>query len=404
MADRVVPVDVRNVIVTWSEDAPRGAVSKFCREHGVSRSQFYDIWTRAKTEGPVAAMLPRPRPVPVRHRQAVPLEIEELAVRIRKDLIDDGWDGGPVTVRHKLADLGVAAPAASTLARIFSRRGMVTPQPQKRPKTNWRRFEAGCVHECWQLDGFEWRLADKSVFTILQLTDDKSRHPIATRACPGERAVDAMAVVATGIERFQVPCRLLTDNGSAFNQDRLGRRTQLVGWLQRLGCRPITGAPAHPQTQGKNERAHQTLQRWLAARPAPTDLTEAQALLDQFDAQFAIRRHQGLRMRTPAEVLAEGPIAIAPLPPPAAPVRAPATVACQRVIDATGAIAAWAIRINIDYQRRGQAVTAVRSGTVISIFDQHGTHIRTIQLEHGRTYYGNNKPRGPKPKQVSGLA
>ena len=169
MADRVVPVDVRNAIVTWSDDAPRGAVKRFCEEHGVSRSQFYEIRARARAEGPVAAMLPRPRPAPARHRQAVPVEVEELAVTIRKELINEGWDGGPVTVRHKLLDLGIAAPAASTLARIFTRRGMVIAQPQKRPKTRWRRFEAATVHECWQLDGFGWLLLDGTPFTILQL-------------------------------------------------------------------------------------------------------------------------------------------------------------------------------------------------------------------------------------------
>jgi transposase InsO family protein len=327
------------------------------------------------------------------------LEVEELAVRIRKDLIDSGWDGGPVTVHYKLRDLGVAAPAASTLARIFTRRGMVTPQPQKRPKTSWRRFEAATVHECWQLDGFEWHLADGTVFTILQLTDDKSRHPIATRACPGERSAEAIAVVTAGIDRFQVPCRLLTDNGSAFNQDRLGRRTKLVTWLQTLGCRPISGAPAHPQTQGKNERAHQTLQRWLAAQDPPADLEQAQALLDLFDHQFAIRRHQGLGMRTPAEVLTEGPVAIPPLPPQPSPTNPSATQAGRRVVAQTGAIAAWNAIINVGYQRRGQTVIAIRAGSVVSVFDETGTHIRTVHLEPGRRFYGNGKPRGPLPRQ-----
>lgn len=397
MADRVVPVDVRNAIVTWSEDAPRGAVSKFCREHQVSRSQFYEIRARVKAEGAVAAMLPRPRLQPVRHSQAVSVEIEELAVTIRKEQIDAGWDGGPVTVRHKLVDMGVAAPATSTLARIFTRRGMVTPQPQKRPKTRWRRFEAATIHECWQLDGFGWHLVDRTEFTILQLTDDRSRHPIATRACPGERATEAKAVVKTGIDRFQVPCRLLTDNGSAFNQDRLGRRTRLVDWLQSLGCRPITGAPAHPQTQGKNERAHQTLQKWLSARPAPTDLAQAQELLDQFDLEFADRRHQGLNMRTPADVLATEPVAIAPLPPTPAPTAAPATEARHRVVSQTGVITAWNICINVGYQRRTQTVTVIKAGAVVSIFTDNGTHIRTVHLEHGRRFYGNGRPRGPQP-------
>lgn len=397
-------MDVRNAIVSWSEDAPRGAVVRFCREHGVSRSQFYEIRNRARLEGPVAAMLPRARPVPVRHRQAVSIEVEELAVSIRKDLADTGWDHGPLTVRYKLLDLGVAAPAASTLARIFTRRGMVTPQPQKAPRTRWRRFEAATVHECWQLDGFEWHLADGTSFCILQLTDDKSRHPIATRACAGERSVEAIAVVKAGIERFQVPCRLLSDNGSAFNLDRRGQTTELVAWLRSLGCRAVTGSPGHPQTQGKNERAHQTLQRWLGVQDPVDDLAAAQAQLDQFDAEFAQRRHQGLDMRRPAQVLIESPVAIPPLPP-AAPEPAPtATTARQARVSATGAIAIANAIINVGYQRRGQNVTAIRSGTVINTFDKNGQHIRTVHLEPGRRYYGNGQPRGPRPKpEVSGL-
>lgn len=397
MADRVVPVDVRNAIVTWSKDAPRGAVSKFCREHGISRSQFYEIRGRAEVEGPVAAMLPRPRSKPVQHRQAVSVEVEELAVRIRKELIDDGWDGGPVTVRYKLLDLGLAAPAASTLARIFTRRGMVTAQPQKRPKTSWRRFEAATAHECWQLDGFDWPLADGTIICILQLTDDKSRHPVATRAAVGERAEDAIAVVRAGIERFQVPCRLLTDNGSAFNRDRLGKKTQLVAWLETLGCRPVTGRPAHPQTQGKNERAHQTLQKWLRAHDAPVDLADAQRLLDRFDHEFANRRHQGLGMLTPTQALAAGPVAIPPTPVQPAPERQPVR-AREAKVNSVGNATAHNVTFNVGYARRGQRVIAIHAGNVISIFDADGTQIRTIHLEPGRRYYGNGQPRGPRPK------
>ncbi len=397
MADRVVPVDVRNAIVTWPKDAPRGAVSGFCREVRISRSQFYDILDRSRSEGPVAAMAPRPRLVPVRHRQAVPLEVEELAVAIRKELADAGWDHGPVTVRHKLLDLGVAAPAASTLARIFTRRGMVVAQPQKRPKTRWRLFEAATVHECWQLDGFEWLLADGRPFTILQLTDDKSRHPIASRACAGERSEDAVAVVRAGIERFQVPCRLLTDNGSAFNRDRRGQKTELVAWLDSLGCRPVTGSPGHPQTQGKNERAHQTLQKWLRAHDAPEDLAAAQRLLEQFDTAFVDRRHQGLNMRTPARVLADGPVAIPPLAPIPVSTRPSVTVRQARV-SSTGAVPAANALINVGYSRRGQTVTVIRAGAVLNIFDEKGIHIRTVHLEPGRRFYGNGQPRGPVPK------
>lgn len=402
MADRVVPVDVRSAIVTWPEGAPRGAVSNFCREHGISRSQFYEIRARARAEGALAAMAPKPRSRPVHHPQAVSLEIEDLAVVVRKELQDAGWGGGPISVRYELLDRGIPAPATSTLARIFTRRGLVTPQPQKRPRSSWRRFEASAVHECWQLDGFEWKLLDGTEFTILQVTDDRSRHPIASRVCEGERAEDAIAVVKSGIERFQVPCRLLTDNGSAFNQDRRGRRTQLCVWLESLGCKPISGRPDHPQTQGKNERAHQTTQRWLRAHPVPETLADAQALLDQFDDEFARHRHQGLGMRTPAQAFAEGPVAVPPLPPEPHVAGSPTRVRQARA-SATGVVRGWNVYINIDRARAGQTMTLINTGKVINVFDQHGDHIRTVHLETGRRFYGNGKPRGPRPKRSSGL-
>jgi putative transposase len=259
-------MDVRSLVVTWSEDAPRGAVARFVEEHGVSRAWFYEVRNRARSEGALAAMQPRSRSSGVRHPQAIPVEVEELAVRIRKELADAGWDHGPLSVRHRLQELGVTAPAASTLARVFTRHGMVVPQPHKRPRSSYRRFEFDRVHECWQLDALEWALADGSRCAIFQLLDDHSRYLIASHVAPGERSVDAITVVRSGIERFQVPCLLLSDNGVAFNRDRLGHQTQLVALLTSLGCRPITGRPGHPQTQGKDERVHQTEPPWIRRR------------------------------------------------------------------------------------------------------------------------------------------
>lgn len=396
MADRVVPADVRAAIVQWSKDAPRGAVSRFCLEFGVSRSQFYEIRARAQSEGPIAAMQPRPRAG--RDARRISIEIEDLAVQIRQELTESGWDAGPVTVRHRLLDLGIAAPAASTLARLFNRRGLVVPAPKKRPRTSWRRFEAASVHECWQMDGFEWHLADGTRFCILQVTDDKSRFPIMTLAVLGERSLEAQAAIALGIERFQVPCRVLTDNGAAFNSDRIGRRTLLVDWLESLGCKPITGKPGHPQTQGKNERAHQGLQRWLRAQPAPENLIQAQVLLKAYDAAFAQRRHQGLAMRTPAQVLIAGPTAIPPTRPGPSPAPTQAPSMRRVKVAPNGNIRHRKVMIHLDREHVGTRVSVIALGKVVTIFDAKGTQIRTIHLTPGTTYYGTGRARGPRSK------
>jgi len=388
-------MDVRSMVVAWPEDAPRGAVARFVREHGVSRSWFYDIRSRARLEGTLAALQPRPRvPSQVRHAQAIPAEVEQLAIRIRKELADDGWDHGPVTVRHRLAELGIAAPAASTLARIFTRHGMVVPQPQKRPRSSYRRFTFAMVHECWQLDAFEWFLADGTQCEVFQVLDDCSRFLLASRAAPGERAEDAVAVITTAIDRFQVPCLLLSDNGTALNQNRRGRRTRLVDLLVAQGCRPITGKPRHPQTQGKDERVHATLQRWLRARPAAHTLAELQALIDEFDHAYNHDRpHQALGMRTPARALADGPIAIPPIPPTPTRPSTPKVTAGRRRVTANGKITVSSAQIQLGTEHARTEVTVITSGNTINVFDGNGNHLRGVVLIPGQRYYGNGLPR-----------
>lgn len=386
------------MILTWPQDAPRGAVTRFVAEHQISRSQFYALRARAVAEGPLEAMWPRPRRLRgQRHPQAIPLEVEELAVQIRKQLADQGWDHGPVTVREELRRAGVAAPAASTLARLFTRRGMVTPQPRKRPRASYRRFEFSLVHECWQLDAFEWHLADDRPCAVFQVLDDCTRYLLASRAAPGERAEDAIAVVSKAIAEFQVPRLLLSDNGVAFNRERLGHRTQLVAMLKTLGCHPITGRPRHPQTQGKDERVHATVQRWLRARPPATDLAELQALLEEFDHHYNHRRaHQALQMQTPAHALATRVHAIAPRPPEPAAQAAPndEIKILTRRVGTTGQISIKGAYVNLGMAHTATQVAVLLTENTASIFDHQGTHIRSLTLVPGQRYYSNGRPRG----------
>jgi hypothetical protein len=127
-------MDIAVQIAAWPVDAPRGAVSRFCREYEVSRSWFYQVRARVAVEG-VELGLQRRRRSPDRSPLAIPIEIEEIAVRLRNELAEDGCDHGPITVRDRLLKLGITAPSQSTLSRIFTRRGMVVPEPRKRPRS-----------------------------------------------------------------------------------------------------------------------------------------------------------------------------------------------------------------------------------------------------------------------------
>jgi transposase InsO family protein len=392
------------MIVTWPADAPRGAVSVFCREHAISRSRFYELRALSERVGPLEAVSavrgPHQRP-----DLLTVAAVEAAAVRIRKELADAGWDHGPLSVRARMIAEGLPAPSRATLARIFTRRGMVTPQPAKRPRSSWRRFTFKAVHECWQLDATETALGDGSSATVFQLLDDHSRFIVASTVDTGETSAAAVAVLRAGVGAHQVPLLLLTDNGRAMNPHRQGHTSALAAYAASLGIRAITSRVYHPQTCGKNERVHATLKRWLAARPRPATLTELTALVDQFDTHYNQHRpHQALDQATPAHVLATGPRATPPQPPPPPapqPARPPAPVHDQRVVRVNGTGSARVLGgywIGLGVEHAGSDVLVVLEGQTVSVFDAHGTHLRTVSLNPDQRYYATGRPRFANPR------
>lgn len=404
MADKVVPMDVRSMVVSWPENAPHGAVARFCRQHKVSTSWFYEVRKRARSEPTLSAMQPRARSRPDPHPQAVPVAMEEIAVRVRKELADEGWDHGARTVRWHLQQAGLEPPAASSLHRIFVRRGMVQAQPQKRPHSADRRFEAALVDEMWQLDAYEWRLSTGEPCAVFNLIDDCSRS-LRSHAATGETAQAALAITQQAIKAWQVPRLFLSDNGSALNPARRGQQGQLTTYLRGLGAKPITGRIYHPQTQGKDERVHQTQQRWLRAHDPAETITELQELLDTCDAYYNHHRpHQALAMRTPEQARRERPHAVPPPPPPPSPPNSPASpagpVIRTRKVAFNGNIIVGKTRVSIylDAVYHSTTVTVMATEHTVTIFDAAGHHIKSVELQPGKRYYGNGRRGGRRPK------
>jgi transposase InsO family protein len=339
----------------------------------------------------------------VRSPLAISPLIEELAVEIRKKLADEGWDHGPITVRQKLLDRGIAAPSVSTLARLFVRRGMVVPQPQKRPHSSYRRFEFEQVHGCWQLDAFKWALADGTECVVFQPLDDHSRFLLGSRAATGESTVAAQDTLDRAIGKYQPPQVLLSDNHASLNPSRRGHTGALVGYLhQRYGIKAITGRPRHPQTQGKDERVHSTTLKWLRVRPRADTLAGLQGQLEQFDHDYNHHRpHQGIGMRTPASAFGDDPAADPPIPPEPEPQDQSPTADIQaHKVAANGKVTVAYKHIQLGVEHRAETVLVRHTGDQISVFTSNGTLIRTVTIQPDIRYYGNGKPRGPRSKHT----
>ena len=415
------PIDprVRLAISQWPDDAPRGAVSTFCAEHGISRKSFYELRKRAKTDGPAAVLEPRTRR-PTSSPSKLTEEVKQQAIGVRAALESSGLDHGPISVHDKMKSMGLpAVPSTASLARIFREAGVARLEPKKRPRSAWRRFVYPAPNACWQLDATEYVLTGGRKCVIFQLIDDHSRYAVASHVAWGETVMDAIRVVDKAIAAHGVPQRLLSDNGLALNPSRRGYLGQLVDHVSRLGVQAITGKPYKPTTQGKNERFHQTLFRYLDKQPLASSLTELQAQVDAFDHIYNTERpHQGLPGRvTPLAAWQATPKADPPRPdtdrswlerpavarhqrprPQQPPADLPADTRIRKVAT-TGNIALDKVFYKVDVNYAFQHVLVVTDGDTITVTDMHGE----ILAEHARpapgiTYVGNGRPPGTRPK------
>ena len=284
------------------------------RAYGVSQGWVSKLVARYRAEGE-AAFEPRSRR-PETSPQAIPGQAAELIVALRKELAGQGLDAGPETICWHLEHHHQIRVSRVTVSRYLARAGLITPEPAKRPKGSYVRFEAEQPNECWQADFTHYRLADSTGTEVLTWLDDHSRLALSVTA---HRRVTGPAVLTAfraAVAAYGPPASTLTDNGMVFTtrfSGGRGGRNGLENELRRLGVQQKNGKPNHPQTQGKVERFQQTMKKWLAAQARqPATVAQLQALLDAFTSQYnTARPHRSLPHRaTPATAYATRPKAV----------------------------------------------------------------------------------------------
>jgi transposase InsO family protein len=365
-----------------------------CSSLGISPKTFYKYLARFRVEG-VEGFYPRSRR-PLSAPSRLSAAVEDLIVRARKELDEAGWDAGAEQIRFWLADnphrwpVGDALPARSTINRVLERRGQVVRVPQRRPRRSRHRFEADQPNTMWQMDGFDYVLCTGQRVVVLHLTDDCSRFDLALRAAVSENALDVWATVVWASSRYGLPAQFLTDNGTAFSGRRRGWISRLEENLRALGVHPITSSIAHPQTCGKNERAHATVLKWLRKRPAPATLEDLQELLDTYRERYNHRRRKThLGGLTPAERYALGPAD----GPGRRPSPWPVSIRTATV-STSGCIGIDKHLLGVGRRHAGTIVTVVRQHTQTSVFDTNQL-IAEFTLTGRRGYQPKNPPKTP---------
>ena len=278
------------------------------------------------------------------------------------------------------------------------RAGQVSPQPKKRPRSSYLRFQADLPNQMWQTDFTHVRLSTGRDVEVLNFLDDHSRYLLA---CVAFGRVSGAAVVQTfrgAVDLHGVPASVLSDNGMVFTTRFSGGKGGRNGFeheLRRLGIVQKNSSPNHPQTCGKVERFHQTLKRWLAAQPdQPATIRQLQTLLDRFRDEYHHRRpHRCLNRTTPAAAYAARLKAT-----PTGSLAGSHDRVRHDTIDTTGSVT---LRVSGRLHHIGIGRTHARTHVIMLIHDLHirvvtaatGELLRELILDPAKDY----QPIGAKP-------
>ena len=340
---------------------------------------------------------------PHSNSRAVSDELRQRICTLRCELQATGLDNGPVSIAARLQQEGLRPPAFSTIRRILTAAGLITPQPKKRPKSSYRRFQADQPNQCWQSDFTHWQLADGTGVEIINWLDDHSRYLLAAIAY---RRITGQTVITTFlniVERYGLPQSTLSDNGSVYTSRFTGGRNGFEYLLASLGITQKNSHPGHPQTQGKIERFHQTLKRWLAAQPAAATVAELQTQLNTFtDIYNQIRTHRALQGATPAQAYV-ATIKAAPAAQHSNPHYRIRTDHVDRLGKISIRRAGCMHHLGVGAAHAGSAVTVlIDPDTATVIHTDTGEVLSQHTIDPDRSYWRNqHKPPGRWPRTVN---
>jgi transposase InsO family protein len=275
---------------------PGTNIRELCRRFKVSAKTFYKWLKRSKAEGQLGLKNRSRRPHRSPKRTETEVETRILSVRSEHP----SW--GARKIRRVLVNrVEVAVPANSTVHRVLQRNGAIDPMESKKHQA-WQRFEHEAPNQLWQMDFKGWfPTLDQRRCNPLTVLDDHSRYVVCLQACLNQQTATVQNQLIDTFRRYGLPERMTMDNGAPWGNDLKHRYTPLTVWLIRLGIGISHSRPYHPQTQGKDERFHRTLDvdllRWHQFR----DISHVQNHFDQYRHVYNRERpHQALDLNVPA--------------------------------------------------------------------------------------------------------
>jgi transposase InsO family protein len=269
-------------------------MSALCREFGVSRQTGYVWRKRYRNSGSLAEVVERSRRPQHCPNHTTP-QIEQQVVALRQQY---GW--GARKLQVLLREQG-EEQTVITINRILKRHGLINKWSSHTQAL--QRFERSAPNQLWQMDGKGKYRMSEGICYPLTILDDHSRYVVGLYGLSAWTAEWVQRCLIQTFERYGLPEALLSDHDPLWWSTTNGYGlTWLSVWLLEQGIRLYYGRVRHPQTQGKVERFHRTLEEALRHRGKPTRWEQWPAALHDVQETYnRVRPHEALGMQRPAE-------------------------------------------------------------------------------------------------------
>jgi transposase InsO family protein len=271
--------------------------------------------------------------------------------------------------------------AVATINRVLARHGMIRPEDSHRPA--FRRFEREAPNQLWQMDfkGLKEHTAAQhgSVYP-LSILDDYSRFLVGLFVLRDPNGESTLQCLRRVFEPYGLPEAMLMDHGTPWWSTSNGHGlTHLTVALMKQGIRLYFSGIRHPQTQGKVERMHRTMQQTLERDGAGFPGWEAWT--ERFRQEYnQVRPHQALDMAVPAERYQPSPREYRD-PPPRWDYERGAEV---RKLNSKGCVKYGGERYFVCEALAGEQVAVERLQERVLVRYRR-TYVREIEIETGRT-------------------
>jgi transposase InsO family protein len=367
------------------------AVTDVARRFGVARQTVHGWLVRYASHGLAGLAAKSSRPLSCPHQMAPEIEARIVAMRAEHP----GW--GPRTILYWLEREGFdKVPGRTSVERCLIRHGLVTPQPRRRRREDYRRWERNRSMELWQMDIVGGvRLADGSEAKIVSGIDDHSRFVVSAKVVARATAQPVCDALEEAAARHGMPEQILTDNGKVFTA-RFGPGPGPV-LFDRIctnnGIRHILTKPRSPTTTGKVERWHKTLRGEFLSGKVFASINDAQSQLDVWVEEYNYSRpHQAIGKVPPVERFRLAAVAPGPVDTPSAEVGIDPGPQTTRRVNTDGTISFATARYKAGGRwLAGQSVEVICDGGLVQIY-----HRGVLVATHAR--------RHPADKQTAGIA